>query len=239
MQTPFNPQRRSFLSVLASVAAAAGLSGFLPGFVRRAAAMGERPRPDGMRTTAGKVRLNGSLVEAGAFVTTGDVIETGPESRAIFVLGKDAFLLHGDSHVRLVGDERNGTRGALSEIRLKAGRLLSVFGPGPMRIVTTTAVCGIRGTGIYVESYSDRSYVCTCYGVVDISALDDPTIHETVRTVHHEAPRFIFAPGVKDRITAAPMLGHTDDELVMLESLVDRRPPFLEPLFPEGSGFNH
>ena len=35
-------------------------------------------------------------------------------------------------------------------------------------------------------------------------------------------PRYLF----RDRIVAAPMLNHTDDELIMLEALTGRYPPF-------------
>lgn len=91
-----------------------------------------------------------------------------------------------------------------------------------------TATIGIRGTAAYVEDMGERSYVCTCYGVADIAAADDPAVRETVRTKHHDEPRYVYPAGAAQRIVPAPVINHSDAELVLLESLVGREPPFLE-----------
>ena len=54
----------------------------------------------------------------------------------------------------------------------------------------------------------------------------DPSARETVRTTHHEQPRYIYAKGAPKMVTPAPMVNHTDAELEMLEALVGRKPPF-------------
>ena len=89
-----------------------------------------------------------------------------------------------------------------------------------------TATIGNRGTGVYAQDMGDRAYVCTCYGVADIAAADDPSVHETVRTEHHDQPRYIYPQGAERRIVRAPVFNHTDAELILLESLVGREPPF-------------
>jgi hypothetical protein len=38
----------------------------------------------------------------------------------------------------------------------------------------------------------------------------DPSARETVRTTHHEQPRYIHARGAPKMVTPAPMLNHTD-----------------------------
>ena len=107
------------------------------------------------------------------------------------------------------------------------GALLSVFAPGePKRIRTSTATVGIRGTAAYVEIDKNRTYVCTCYGEAELVPVDEPKEAETVRTTHHDQPRYIYAKGMPRMIEKAPVINHTDAELVLLESLVGRKVPF-------------
>jgi len=53
-----------------------------------------------------------------------------------------------------------------------------------------------------------------------------PEISETVTTSHHDQPRFIYS-GEK-RIDPAPVINHSDQELILLERLVGRVPPFVK-----------
>jgi hypothetical protein len=71
-----------------------------------------------------------------------------------------------------------------------------------------------------------RTYVCTCYGEAELTPVDDPAAAETVRTQHHDEPRYIHPKGMPRMIENAPVLNHTDAELVMLEGLVGRNVPF-------------
>lgn len=186
-------------------------------------ALAERKHASGLVKAEGVVLINGSAASAGAAVTPGDSIATTPGSTAVFVVGQDAFLLRAGSELLTAGGNA-----AIATLRLVTGGLLSVFGHGPRLITTPTATIGIRGTGIYIEAGIDRSYVCTCYGVVDLQASNMPEARETVRTTHHDAPRYIYAHGdmpIK-MIEVAPVVNHTDAELTMLEALVGRRPPF-------------
>ena len=105
-----------------------------------------------------------------------------------------------------------------------------MLGTGARRIETPNAAIGIRGTGIYVEVERERTYVCTCYGIADIQAKDNPQARETVATKHHDQPRYVYGKSMASirMIEGAPVINHTDAELVMLEALVGRRPPFLD-----------
>jgi hypothetical protein len=177
----------------------------------------------GVRRVSGNVTVNGQPATQGGVVRSGDVLVTGSNSEIVFVVGRDAMLLREDSSASLV---TNG-------LRVVTGALLSVFAPGGRRqIDTSTAAIGIRGTGVYVESEPERSYVCTCYGVAVLEPRDEPSARETVRTRHHEQPRYIFARGAPQMIMAAPVINHTDAELVMLETLVGRQPPFVGQGYP-------
>lgn len=178
----------------------------------------------GVYRVKGEARVNGAPAQVGMDVKAGDLITTGKASELVFVIGRDAMMVRAGARI-----EVQGRRGALLEsgLRIVTGAVLSVFEPGkPKRITTATATIGIRGTGIYVEALPEETYVCTCYGVADIAAVDDPSAHETVRTEHHDQPRFVMARGAPQMIVKAPVVNHTDAELILLEDLVGRRPAF-------------
>jgi len=183
-----------------------------------------RTPPGGMVMIKGEVRVNGSAARTGTRVAPGDRVVTATGGLAVFVVGKDAFLLRQGSELHTAGG------GALiASLRLVTGKLLSVFGKGARSITTPTATIGIRGTGIYLEVEPERSYVCTCYGVADLQASNMPAARETVRTTHHDAPRYVYARGEMPikMIELAPVINHSDAELIMLEALVGREPPFV------------
>ncbi len=97
-------------------------------------------------------------------------------------------------------------------------------------MTTKNASIGIRGTGVYMESDPEQTYFCTCYGTADIVAVNDPTSRETVVSRQHDRPLYILAgeqPG--QNIRAAPFINHTDQELMLIEALVGRTPPFVFP----------
>ena len=68
-------------------------------------------------------------------------------------------------------------------------------------------------------------YFCLCYGD---AVVDGPGMaSKTVKTTHHEEPLILRDGGV---MTAepGPFRNHSDAELIMLESLVGREPPFMK-----------
>ena len=183
--------------------------------VRDALALGNIEK--GVYRVRGDVRINGRPAQRGDEIRDGDTVTTGPGAELVFVIERDAFMLRQNSSVTFGADV----------MRVVTGAILSVFASGkPRRIETRTATIGIRGTGIYIESEPDRTYVCTCYGEVELASRDDPGARELVRTKHHESPRYVMASGSPQMLMQAPVLNHTDAELTMLESLVGRRPPF-------------
>ncbi len=220
MSNQADSRRRLFVRLLA--AGAMGLVPGVPGAIRSVLAMGHLPEMQGMQRLQGDVRINGSAAQMGSLVKFGDAVTTGAASHAVFVMGRDAFLLRENSRAQF-----DGAALSVKLLRLATGKLLSVFGQGAHRIETGVATIGIRGTGIYVEAQSQRSYVCTCYGVIDLASRSDPRVRETVETTHHDAPRYVYADNRAARIELAPVIDHSDAELIMLESLVGRIPPFV------------
>jgi hypothetical protein len=210
-------RRRSFLSLPAALLALqmAGL--------RESLAAGAVEK--GLYRVRGEVRVNGGPAVEGMEIKVGDVITAGANGEAVFVSGRDAFLVRANTRVEAQG----GAAGELmlSGLRLLTGALLSVMSPGqPKTLSTATATIGIRGTAVYLEAEPARTYVCVCYGVADLAASSDPSARETVQTQHHEQPRYVMGSGAPQMLMGAPVINHTDAELIMLESLVGRRPAF-------------
>lgn len=244
-----DPRRDFLVKALTMGLFAAGGRALWPA---EALALGDRPRqlPPGrsIYRLSGDVRINGVKANKDTPIGPAETIETGSNSELIFVVGKDAFMLRENSHVELEAlpvavamavASTNGNGGTLAEsiignLRLLSGKILTVFGQRDddedLSLHTTTATIGIRGTGVYLESEPGRSYVCTCYGATELTATDDPTSSEEITSEHHDAPRFILGEGMEGRrIEPAPVINHTDMELLLIEELVGRSPPFAVP----------
>lgn len=218
--------RRRWLGRVGAAAVAAQFA-----VLRQALAAGSVEK--GVHRLRGDVRINGAPAREGMDVKAGDVVTTGAASEAVFVTGKDAFLVRANSRI-----EAQGTAGALvlTGLRILTGAVLSVFSPGERRALSTpTATVGIRGTAVYIEAEEARTYVCTCYGEAEIVSAMDPSARETVNTRHHEQPRYVMGMGAPQMLMGAPVVNHTDAELTFLEALVGRRPPFVsEPGYQPG-----
>jgi hypothetical protein len=217
--------RRAWLARMAGggVALAVGMA-----LARRALAAGAVP--PGVARIKGDASINGKPARRGMEVGPGDVITTGRDAELVYVIGRDAYLARANSRIELSGD---AARRVLQGLRVVTGALLSVFQPGrTKRIQTSTATIGIRGTGLYVEAEKLRTYACTCYGEAELVPVDDPKEAEIVRTTHHEQPRYIYAKGMPRMMETAPVINHTDAELILLETLVGRQVPFDPKSYP-------
>jgi hypothetical protein len=218
-------KRRLLIGALSAGLFAVGGSGIL----RPVWAMGKVPTVlipgKSIYDLRGTVTVNARPATLDTVINSSGIIETGADSHLIFAVGKDAFILRSNSRLELSG------KGIISDMKLLSGKLLSVFGrrdiKQSLRIKTVNATIGIRGTGIYVEAEPERSYVCTCYGSAELSALKDKASHEIVKTRHHDSPRYILSGEASgNNIREAPVFNHTDDELALIETLVGREVPF-------------
>lgn len=206
---------------VSGIALAAGL-----GWLREALAQGE-VKP-GVARMRGGVSVNGAMARVGGEVKPGDVVETGRTGEVVVVIQRDAFLVRGGTKLEIGGGASSVASGV---VRVMAGKVLSVFTPGNrVEVSTRTATIGIRGTGLYIEVVPDCTYACTCYGAANLSPLADASQAELVTTRYHDAPRYIYESGNKTKgrlIEVAPVVNHQDSELVMLETLVGRKVPFV------------
>jgi hypothetical protein len=180
---------------------------------------------------SGKVLVNGNPATIETRIGAGDTVETPKGGEIVFVVGENSMLMRDGSHIELRTEQKASM--IMNGFRMLTGKLLSVSRNRPMLVVTATATIGIRGTGFYVEADPQQTYFCTCYGVADIAANDDNESTDTVVSRQHDKPLYILAgakPG--QSIRGAPFINHTDQELMLIESLVGRAPPFV---FPRGS----
>ena len=132
--------------------------------------MNIRSLSTGMGQITGKVLINGLTIDPeqlkgpdSVLVPSDASIITGSDGSAVFVIGRDAYLLRRNSQLKLE-PAQNKKEKEISGFQLRSGAILSVFARGKRTLRTPTAVIGIRGTGIYLEAESEKTYVCTCYG---------------------------------------------------------------------------
>lgn len=226
-----HPRRAFLVKALAAGLFAAG--GMLATGRGHAQLFGRRPRqlPEGQSVyqARGPITVNGRSVDRTTVVPADAVVETGRGAEFIFVVGSDAFLVRENTRV-----EYEGASMSVRAFRVATGAVLSVFGRGSKDIRVPNGTIGIRGTGLYLEAEPELSYVCTCYGTTDIAAADAPAISERIVSRHHDDPRYILGVGESAQIVPAPFINHDDLELMLIEALVGRTPPF--SLFDEGYG---
>jgi len=173
----------------------------------------------------GDVRVNGKKANKNTVIGANALVETGHDSNVIFAVGSDSFIVRSNSKMQL-----QGSNFFLDALRLVSGKVLTVFGErsnSQLNMSTPIATIGIRGTGVYMESDPDVSYLCTCYGKTQITSNLDPNDTITLETSHHDEPKYITNDARSgSRIINAPFKNHTDLELKMLETLVGREVPF-------------
>lgn len=226
-----DPRRRDLIEALTAVVLLAGMPW---GSAQGQNIFGSRPAklPVGQSIyrISGSATVNGAAANLQTAVRPGDTVETGKDSEIVFVVGGHSMILRNESRLVLEGERSGAVSLLLAAMRLVTGKLLSVSRNSRARIVTPTATIGIRGTGFYAEADPEQTYFCTCYGTTDIAASNDPESKETVAAKHHDRPLYILGKAAAGKsIRNAPFINHTDQELMLIETLVGRTPPFVFP----------
>jgi hypothetical protein len=222
-----DPRRRLLIKALAAGA-------FSAAFTEKAALAsifgkppGQLPPGQSIYRFEGDVKVNDKPASMSTIIKPNDKIETGPKSELVFVVGGNSMIMRENSHLKMEGKEEQ-TSYLIQGLRLLTGKLLSVSRSHGTQIRTATATIGIRGTGYYIEADPEQTYFCTCYGLTDVESNDDPTSTDTVASKHHDKPLYILnkeQPG--KNIRRAGFINHTDQELMLIETLVGRTPPFV------------
>ena len=200
-------RRRSFLQAAAGWTALGGFG---------AAVAQQRSNVVELR---GDAYVNGQRLRPEQFVQTGDRVETGPDGHLVFVMGNSAFLVRQNSRFTV---ERGDTLFSVSVLRLLTGAIVSVWKRGNHRQITTpTLTAGIRGTGVYTEVREDgRTYVCNCYGTVELSSGRDRLVSQSD---YHQSFWAEPAPRGGRLLTPANAINHTDEALEMVAGLIAPR----------------
>ena len=172
-------------------------------------------------STIGEVYVNGQRASMSVALRPGDRVLTGPESTLTVAIGEDAFRLRPLTSVTFDGASDSKL---VTGLRVLSGALLGAFRKHERREVkTATATIGIRGTAVYIEANPVLTYVCTCYGDVDIECAAYRSTKRVQSRDH--TPNYIFARVLSGRsIVDAPVINHTNAELAELEKLVGRAP---------------
>ncbi len=202
-------QRRGFLQAAASWIA---LGGFGQAQAQQRSNVIER---------RGDFLVNGRRMAPQQSIQSGDTLQSGPDSSMVFVVSNASFLVRQNSYLTV---ERGATLNTISVLRLLAGAVASVWGPGRSRqIITPTLTAGIRGSGVYAEVFkaqNDRSYFCNCYGVVD---LDAAGVRMRSQAQYHQSFWAEATPQDGRMLTPAGAINHSDEEIETLARLVDQR----------------
>ena len=167
----------------------------------------------------GDVLLNRQRLQPDQTVQSGDEIQTGPGSRLVFVIGNAAFHVRQNSRLTV---ERGRTLNTVSLMRLLTGAVVSAFGRGSNRAISTpTLTAGIRGTGVYTEVTPDfRTYFCNCYGTVDLETRGERMLSTSS---YHQAFWSETQAKAGRLLVPAGAINHTDEELEFLAGLIGQR----------------
>ena len=209
--------------------AALGLLGpaGISGLIREALAKGDAPVIKGINSLSGSATVNGVAAKAGTPVKPGDKVSTSTGSSVVIVIGKDGFLLRDNTSVTF--EQSKSNPGIVQGVLVTTGKVLAVFATRTDEefvIKVPNATIGVRGTGCYIEAADTRTYFCLCYGVAAIggAGMAEPKI---LKTTHHENPVWLDDRGGIMKVEKAGFVNHNDDELIMLEKLNGREPPFV------------
>ncbi len=225
-----DPRRAWLIQALGAGLFASGVTG---AYAQSGSFFGSKPAklPAGQSVygLTGDVKVNSQSATMQTQIRPGDRVETGKNSEVIFVVNTHSMILRADSSLVIEPPPPESLATlVIGGLRLVTGKLLSVSRNSPMKVTTSTATIGIRGTGFYVESAPDLSYFCTCYGSTQIQSTDDPASSEAVTASHHDRPLYITKDaGEGKNVRNAPFINHTDQELALIEALVGRTTPFV------------
>ena len=171
---------------------------------------------DAIRALKGKLNIDSFKAKKAARIASSS-------QKTIFTIGEDAFL--SDEHFE--ADIELNEDGVLRRLNILSGQALAVLKPTDRRqtaLIMPNSTASVRGTGFYVNVAVSKphDYICCCYGHITFqeSSTGD---HQALKNTYHNATA-IDENG--DFITPDMNypFGHYDDELLLLETAVGRKP---------------
>lgn len=175
-------------------------------------------------------------VIGGSVAVNGQVRQKFDASKFKLDVGKEGGVIKARAQLFYLDPETEaefyrGEDGLVSSIIITTGGVLSLVGkntPRGVDISTINAVGAIRGTTSYVawQQAEQRTYVCCCYGEVDLSNNDGGA--KTLNTSYHTAVVLPAGGGVVSAPYDRP-LNHYDDDIKALEEKAGRTPRWQLP----------
>lgn len=177
-----------------------------------------------LRLEGGRLQLKRSA--DGKIIRPGERVVAG--AGGAVVRSRDQLFYMDEGTDAAFDTDRNGRMTAISVV---TGGILSLFGPKTgqgTRITSANASATIRGTTTYFawQEEHQRTYVCCCYGHLDLENNDGGGI--TLETSYHNAVILPPGGGAKPAPYDAP-LDHYDDDIAALESHAGRQPRWMLP----------
>jgi hypothetical protein len=120
--------------------------------------------------------------------------------------------------------ERGSTLTTVSQLRLHAGAVVSVWGASRRhQIITPNLDADFRSAGVYAEVFENHrqhSYLCNCYGTLTLSAGKEKTVSAST---YHEAFWAIPESSESEALVPADSVHHNDKELEFLAGLISQK----------------
>lgn len=167
----------------------------------------------------GQILINDKPASKHSQIRAGDMLKNESDASGTIAIGSDLLALKPNSIIVVDGAAKPHFR--LTGLEILSGAVLAIFGKSGHQLTTPHVRIGIRGTGVYIEVSSAESYICNCYGSVELTTLGKHSDTEILQDSVHAARRIVVRDHSEDwTIKPAPMRGHTDSELNYLQNRV-------------------
>ncbi len=171
----------------------------------------------------GGVKVDGAAPEIGRELGAKVLVETGPGASCEIVFdGKNAIRVSQNAVAAL------DFSGIVKEVSLKKGGLTSVLrklgkiaDSDSFRVVTGTAIAGVRGTSFCVWADDSTAYVCACNGTV--RTIDAKGGNDQVLSAAHHLAREYSKKGDSIGISPAGIEHHSDASVESLAARIGER----------------
>lgn len=176
---------------------------------------------DAIRALSGKLNLDAFKSNNAARISTN-------QKKTVFVIGEDAFL----SNEKFEAEIEFDNDGVLKKLKVLSGQALAALKPINRRsteLLLPNSTASVRGTGFFidVDVSKPHDYICCCYGEIQFN-------NSTSGEKQHLKNSYHSATAINERgDLVSPKFnfpyGHYDDESVLLENSVGRKPHWQLP----------
>jgi len=171
---------------------------------------------------SGKVMINGKPAKNGDVVRYGDRVTAGDKSVCEIIVG-DNGIMKIRNNAQIVFNIAETEKSSVDILR---GWFAAVFKKRNLRVITPTAIAGIRGTSLCIEVENNEStHTCTCNGNIQWAGKGHDK-GEVISAAHHARRHYKIIDGKV--VVSAPscrkdMLYHTDRDIEELAEKINVR----------------